>query len=319
MDFLPQKYTAGYQEAWAKAPPEVRGIVLMCLSTLAFSVMHSMIKLAAAELHPLQIAFFRNVFGFLVFLPVLMSSGLGFLHTKRLGLHAARGVINAGAMMMFFYALSITEVAHATALGFSAPIFAAVLSVVILGERFRLRRWIAILMGFLGVLVILRPGIIPLDQGPVLVLIASFCWAVVLTIIKVMSRTESSLTIVAYMNIFLAVYTLGPALWFWSWPSTEGWVWMVAIGVTGTVAQMCISQSLKETEPTVVMPFEFLRLIWVAFLGAWIFGEIPDKFTWLGGGIVFASGFYLAWRERQARRERAEAETPSGSDVKGSG
>ncbi|MEM7742971.1 MAG: EamA family transporter [Pseudomonadota bacterium] len=309
MDFLPQKYMAGYSAAWAKAPPEVRGILLMCLSTVAFSIMHAMIKHAAAELHPMQIAFFRNVFGFLVFLPILMSSGLGFLKTQRLPLHAFRGVINAGAMMMFFYALSITEVAHATALGFSAPIFAAVLSVVILGERFRIRRWVAIFTGFLGVLVILRPGIIPMDTGPVLVIAASFCWAVVLTIIKVMSRTESALTIVAYMNIFLALYTLGPAIWFWTQPTAEGWLWMVAIGVTGTVAQMCISQSLKETEPTVVMPFEFLRLIWVAILGAWIFGEIPDTYTWVGGGVVFFAGFYLAWRERQARRDAAASGT----------
>jgi len=302
MDFLHQKLAAGYVQAWSKASPEVRGILLMCLSTVAFSCMHTMIKHAAEELHPMQIAFFRNFFGFIVFLPVLASSGLGFLKTRRLGLHAFRGIINAGAMMMFFYALSITEVAHATALGFSAPIWAGVLSVAFLGERFRLRRWVAILAGFLGILVILRPGIIPMDTGPVLVIVSAFCWAVVLTIIKVMSRTESSLTIVAYMNIFLAVYTLGPALWYWTWPSAEGWFWMAAIGVTGTIAQMCISQSLKETEPTVVMPFEFLRLIWVALLGAWIFGEIPDTYTWIGGGIVFFAGFYLAWRERQARR-----------------
>lgn len=304
MDLLPQKYAQGYATAWNAAPPELRGIILMCASTVCFSSMHVMIRHASAELHPMQIAFFRNFFGFLVFLPVLASSGLGFLKTKRLGLHAFRGIINAGAMLSFFYALSITEVAHATALGFSAPIFAGVLSVIFLGERFRLRRWIAIFVGFLGVMVILRPGIIPMDTGPILVIAASFCWAVVLTMIKVMSRTESSLTIVAYMNIFLAIYSLGPALWFWTWPTVDGWFWMVAIGVTGTVAQMFISQSLKETDPTVVMPFEFLRLIWVALLGAWIFGEIPDQFTWIGGGIVFASGFYLAWRERRGQVAR---------------
>jgi drug/metabolite transporter (DMT)-like permease len=208
-------------------------------------------------------------------------------------------------MWMFFYALSIAELAHVTALGFSAPIFAGILSVIFLGERFRLRRWMAIAAGFVGVIVILRPGMIPIELGSVLVISSAFFWAIVMIIIKVMSRTESSLVIVAYMNIFLAIYSLGPALWFWRWPSMEGWLLMAAIGVFGTLAQMALSQSLKETEPTVVLPFEFLRLIWVAILGAWIFGEVPDRFVWLGGLIVFASSFYLAYRESVQRKRDA--------------
>ncbi len=205
-------------------------------------------------------------------------------------------------MLMFFYALSITEVGHVTALGFSAPIFAAILSVFFLGERFRLRRWAAIGCGILGMLVIVRPGMIPLETGPILVIISAFMWAIVLTIIKIMSRTESSLTIVAYMNIFLAIYALGPAIWVWVWPPLEGWLFMIAIALFGTLAQLCVSQSLKETEQTLVMPFDFLRLIWVAVLGFWVFGEVPDVFVWAGGAIIFASGIYLAYRERAARK-----------------
>ncbi len=275
---------------------------MMCISTLGFAVMHIIIRHASNELHPMLIAFFRNFFGVIVFLPILMTHGVGFLKTERLALHGIRGVLNIAAMFMFFYALSLIDVAHITALAFSAPIFAGALSVIVLGEKFHLRRWVAIGVGFVGVLVILRPGFIPIDLGSMLVLGAAVLWAVVMIIIKVMSRTESSMTIVAYMNIFLAIYSVGPAIWFWQWPSLEGWLLMVAVGVCGTLAQMALSQSLKETEPTLVMPFDFLRLIWVTILGAWIFGELPDKFVWIGGTIVFAAGLYLAYRENQHRK-----------------
>jgi drug/metabolite transporter (DMT)-like permease len=210
-------------------------------------------------------------------------------------------------MLMFFYALSVVEVARATALAFSAPVFAGILSVVFLGERFRIHRWGAIVAGFVGMLVILRPGLIPLELGPVLVVVSSLLWATVMIIIKLMSRTESSLAIVAYMNLFLALYSILPAIFAWQWPSVEGWLLMVAIGLTGTLGQLGLSQALAETEPTVVMPFDFLRLIWVAALGFWVFGEVPDVFVWTGGAIIFASGFYMAWRENHDRARRGAA------------
>ena len=250
-----------------------------------------------------------------MFLPVILTQGIGFMRTNRLALHGIRSLFNIGAMLMFFYALSITEVAHVTALGFSAPIFAAILSVVFLGERFRARRWLAIGFGILGMLVIVRPGFIPIGLGPLLVIGSAFLWAVVLSIIKVMSRTESSLTIVAYMNIFLAIYALGPAIWVWVWPTWDGWVLMIAIALFGTCAQISVSQALKETEQTLIMPFDFLRLIWVALIGFWVFGEVPDQFIWAGGAIIFASGVYLAYRERQTRRAEAAAEEKTDAKV----
>jgi drug/metabolite transporter (DMT)-like permease len=296
-----------YSGIWRSAGPELRGILLICVSTLGFAVMHTLIRYASAELHPFQIAFFRNVFGFLVFLPILAGGGFAFLRTRRIGLHALRGALNICAMLMFFYALSVVEVARATALAFSAPVFAGILSVAFLGERFRIHRWSAIAAGFVGMLVILRPGLIPLELGPLLVVVSSALWATVMIIIKIMSRTESSLAIVAYMNIFLAIYSILPALFVWQWPTAEGWLLMVAIGVTGTLGQLGLSQALAETEPTVVMPFDFLRLIWVAGLGFVVFGEIPDIFVWVGGAIIFGAGFYLAWRENRDRARRNAA------------
>ncbi len=292
-----------YRAFWRGTSPELRGIFLMSLSTIGFALMHTAIRYQSFEMSPFQIAFFRNLFGFVIIVPIMFSSGLSIFRTNRIGWHASRSVINICAMVLYFNALAVAEVAHVTALAFSPPVFASILAVMFLGERFRLRRWMAIGMGFLGVLLVIRPGVIPLESGPIMVVMSTFFWAVVLTMTKIMSRTESSLTIVTYMNLFLAIYSLGPALWFWQWPTVEGWIMLLLIGITGTAAQLCVTQSIRETDPTVVMPFDFLKLIWAAVLGFWVFGEIPDRYIWIGGTIIFASSFYLAWRENQSRKE----------------
>jgi drug/metabolite transporter (DMT)-like permease len=289
----------GLSGAWRAQPPVARGAIMMCLSTVAFAVMHVTVRHVSKELPPFEIAFFRNLFGLAVLLPILIGGRMSFLRTKRLGLHAFRGLINIAAMLLFFTAVSTTPLAKVTALSFTAPVFAAVLSVLVLGEKFRMRRWAAILIGFLGMLIIIRPGFAVVDAGSLMVLAAAALWAVAMIIIKILSRTESSVAIVAWMGVFLSIYSLGPALWVWRDPSPAAWAWLVFIGLTGTLAQVALSQSLKETDPTAVLPFDFLKLIWTAILAAWLFGEIPDLYTWIGAGVIFAAGLYIANRERR--------------------
>lgn len=284
---------------WKNQTPVMRGIALMCLSTIAFAIMHGLVRFVSEVLHPFQIAFFRNIFGLAFLLPLLLRSRFAILCTNQIGLHALRGVINIAAMLMFFTALSMTPLAKITALSFTAPIFMAVLAILVLGERFRIYRWGAILVGFLGMLIILRPGIIAIDIGALLVTASAALWAVAMIIIKIQSRTESSVTIVAYMGIFLGVFSIAPAMWVWEPFGLQTLGWMVLIGLSGTIAQMAISQSLKETDPTATMPFDFLKLIWTAMIGAWFFAEIPDIFTWIGATVIFLSGFFIALRERR--------------------
>ena len=274
----------------------------MCLSTVAFSIMHGLVRFVSEVLPPFQIAFFRNVFGLAFLLPLLMRSRFAILRTKQIGLHALRGVINMAAMLMFFTALSISPIAKVTALGFTAPIFMAILAVLVLGERFRIYRWSAIFLGFIGMLIILRPGLVAIDTGALLVTGSAALWAVAMIIIKIQSRTESSLTIVAYMGIFLGVFSIAPALWVWQPFGLKTLGLMVLIGLFGSIAQMAISQSLKETDPTALMPFDFLKLIWTAMIGAWFFAEIPDIYTWIGATVIFLSGLFIAFRERNSPR-----------------
>jgi drug/metabolite transporter (DMT)-like permease len=273
----------------------------MCVSTVAFSIMHSLVRFVSEVLPPFQIAFFRNIFGLAFLLPLLMRSRFSVLRTKNIGLHALRGVINIVAMLMFFTALSISPLAKVTALSFTAPIFMGILAVLVLGERFRIYRWLAILCGFVGMLIILRPGFVTIDTGALLATCAAALWAVALVLIKVLSRTESSLTIVAYMGIFLGIFSIIPALWVWQPFGFQTLGWLVLIGLFGTAAQMSLSQSLKETDPTALMPFDFLKLIWMTLIGAWFFAEIPDIYTWIGAALIFSSGLFIAFRERQTK------------------
>lgn len=300
----------GFAAFWSGQTPVLRGIALMCFATVCFSSMHATIRHVSAELEVFQIAFLRNLFGLAFLIPVLAGSGFGQMRTQRLGLHALRGFVNVGAMLLFFSALAIAPLAKVTALNFTAPLFTAMLSVLFLGERFRARRWAAIACGFLGMMVILRPGLTAVETGALLSLASAVLWAVAMILIKMLSRTESSVAIVAWMAIFLSLFSLGPAIWTWRDPSAETWGWLVFIALVGTAAQVSLSQSLKETEPTAVLPFDFLKLIWTALLGAWLYAEIPDVWTLLGAVVIFSSAFYVVWRERRDARAAAVVPPP---------
>jgi len=203
-------------------------------------------------------------------------------------------------MLTFFYGLSTTELATANALGFTAPLFAAALATIVLGEVFRWRRWTALTVGFIGMLVILRPGIVALDTGPMLILFSSCVWGTVLVIIKSLGQRESVVTIVAWMIAFMVPLSLVPALFVWQWPSWEQVGLMAIMGMMGTAGHFLITSALKIADTAAVMPIDFLKLVWAALIGYALFGEIPDFWTFVGGAIVFAAATYIALRERNA-------------------
>ena len=292
------------RQTWSAMPPTTRGIVAMLVSTVLFSAMHAAVRHVSHEIPPIQAAFFRNFFGLIVFLPILMRTGLAVLHTDRLGLHFVRAILNVCAMFAFFTALSITPIAKVTALSFTSPLFMAVLSVVILGERMRVRRWTATILGFVGTLIILRPGVEALDLGSVLVVSSAMVWAVTMIVIKFLARTDSSLTITAYMNLLLSILSVGPAIYVWQTPSAEAWMWLVFVGISGTLAQLTLTEALSQTEATAVMPFDFLKLVWAAAMGYMFFAEVPTIYTWIGAPVIFFSGFYIAYRESVLARQR---------------
>jgi len=237
--------------------------------------------------------------------PFFWRHGLGVLRTTKFHLHAVRGSIQIFAMLMFFTALSLSPLAKVSAMSFTAPLFATIGAIVFLGERVRVRRILALIAGFLGAMVILRPGMVTIDLGMVLVLTSSAIWACAMLIIKVLSRTDSSVTITAYQGLFLTPFSFIAALFVWQWPSPEQLLLFALMGAMGTLAHMAMAESFKLADTTAVLPFDFTRLIWASVIGFLVFREVPELWTWIGGLIIFTSTTYIAYREARLKRVRA--------------
>jgi len=271
----------------------------MLLSALAATAMNASVHHMADEMDTLQISFFRALFGFVVLAPVFLRHGWGPLRTRRLGLHALRGLLNAGAMISLFIALGLIPLAKFAALVFTAPLFVTVLAVVFMGERIRGRRVGALVFGYAGTLLILRPGAGDLDLGSLVVLAGAASWALAMIVMKVLARTESSLTATLYYGVFVTPVAFLVALPAWQTPSGEQWLWLAAIGVLGSLFQFCLSQALKEADATALMPLDFTKLIWAAVIGYLVFAEVPTVWTWAGGMMIFAAATYISYRERR--------------------
>ncbi len=277
----------------------LRSMGLMLIATLCFSCMHATVAKLAQELHPFQIAFFRNVFGLLTLMPLLIRSRFTALRTKKLGLHALRGVVNGCSMLLFFTSLSLIPLAEVTALSYAAPLFVTLGAALILGERLRARRIVALVIGIIGMLIILRPGFAEIGLGQMLILGATVLWAISMIDIKILSRTDSSLTISTYMLFFAIPISLTASLSFWQWPNGTQLLLLMLLGVLGSIGQVLFTEAFRHADTGVVMPLEFTKLIFAAILGFMIFGQIPDFYTWLGGSIIFASTCYIAYREHK--------------------
>ena len=220
-----------------------------------------------------------------------------------MGTHALRVTINFVSMAMFFYALSITPLAEVAALTFSAPIFATVLAIFIFKEVVGPSRWGAILIGFAGTLVILRPGFETINIGALLAMGAALLWGTAIIIIKDLGKTDSPLTITTYMVLLLIPISLVPALIVWEWPTWGQLGWLLVVGTCGSIGHLLLNHALKQAPTNVVMPIDFARLIWVAIFGYFLFAETPGIFVWIGGAMIFASGLWIPHTENRLRKE----------------
>lgn len=291
------------------------GILFMIGSTVCFAGMHGGVRYLATQqhLHPFEIAFFRNLFGLLVLAPWFLQQGLAPLRTQRFGLHSARALINVVAMLMFFMGLGLTPIAQVQALGFTAPLFASLLAIFFLKEKSYLWRWSALIVGFIGALIIIRPGIKSVDLGSLLVLSSAAIWSCAIIIIKKLSRTDSSVTITAYMVLLMTPLSFLAAVFFWQWPNGGQLLWLAFVGISGTLAQLGMAQALRMADATSVLPLDFLKLIWGALIGYMAFAELPDAGVWIGGVTVFAAATYTAYRESQ---DKAANELPPAPEAK---
>jgi len=271
----------------------------MILATLLFSIMHASIKHISSDIHPFEVAFFRNLFGLVVIAPWFIKYGIKPLITNRIKLHFLRSVFNVIAMLTFFYALSVSPLAEVASLSFTAPLFATLLAIIFLGEKIGIRRSAAIIIGFIGAAIIVNPDYKTINIGHMCVLISASIWSVSLIFIKILGKTESSVTITSYMVLFMIPLSAIAASFYWIMPSLNDLLVLAIIGITGTYAQMLLAQALKEEDTVVIMPFDFLKLVWAVLIGYLIFSETPEMNTWIGSIIIFSSTLYVAYRERK--------------------
>jgi drug/metabolite transporter (DMT)-like permease len=279
----------------------LRGALWMCAAATAFALMITLVRHLTDGLHPLQVVFFRTAFGLLAMLPWLLRQGLGVLRTGRFRLHLLRALIGIFAMVGWFTTLSLMPLAEATALSFTAPIFTSVLAGLILGEAMRLRRWSATALGFLGALIVVRPGFAAIDPAALLAVITAAIWASSTILIKIMARTESAGAITTYMVLLTTPMTLLAALFVWQNPSLEQLGWAALLGAAGSTGHLCMSRALATADATVVAPLDYLRLPIVALIAFIAFGEVPGVWVWLGGAVIAASSIYIAQREARSK------------------
>jgi drug/metabolite transporter (DMT)-like permease len=278
-----------------------KGLLYMFMATIVLACMHGMVRYLGTDLHPFVIAFYRNLFGLIAILPLVFKAGLSGLQTHRPGVVLLRSISGVFAMLSWFYGLSKVPTAEATALSFTAAIFTALVAYILLGEKMRLHSWIAILGGFVGVIVVLQPNTENYNPYMLLVLVSCVFWGLSVTLVKLLTRTDSTISIVAWMSILLTVMSLPPALLYWQWPGPDQFILLCIMGILATLGHLGMTQALSFADTTAVMSIDFMRLIWAALIGTLFFGDVFDIYTWIGATIIFSSGLYIVFRESLAR------------------
>lgn len=291
----------------------MRAAGLMLASTLCFGGMAIAIRLSSQSLHTFEVAFFRNLFGLLAVLPLLLGAQRAELRTKQLPKYFVRCLIGICSMLAGFWAIGHLPLAQAISLTYSTPIFVTIAAVLFLHEQVRARRWLAVAAGFIGVLVIVRPGSAEFSIDSLAALLAAVLGGVISIQIKQLSRIDSANTIVLYTYAFWVPMSLLPALFVWQWPHGITWVWIVAAGVFGTGGQVLWTHALKLGEVSALTPISFTQLPLVATAGWLWFGESLDAYTVVGAAIILGSNAYIAHREAVLARRRASVAATAGA------
>ena len=282
----------------------------MLAAAAVLTCMHATVRHVSDGMHPFEITFFRNFFALFAILPLALRGGVASLKSRQPGLQLLRSGFGLVAMLTWFYGLSVVPIAQATALSFTSVIFGSIGAALVLGEHMGLRRWSAVVAGFIGALVILRPGFDEVDPAALIVMLSSILWAAALLAVKRLATTDTVVCIVTWNSVLLTVLSLPVAMTVWITPSVEQLLWLALIGVLATLGHLAMTGAFKASDATVVFPVDYTRLLWASVIGYVAFAEVPDAWTWVGGTIIFASTTYIAYREATLRRARERPKLP---------
>ena len=281
-----------------------RATLFILCAAATFPVMAALVKFLSSDFHPLQLAFFRCLFGGVVLIPFFLRRPAAIV-TTRPRMHLFRGLLGVVSMWMGFTALSLLPLAEAVTLGFTRILFLIPLAVLIMGDRVDLPRWTATLAGFGGIVLMVGPSGTDLAAaGVALSLTSALTIAGVKLTVKSLAETEATLTIQLWFAGFATLATFVPALFVWRWPEPFELLLLLAIGGAGTLGQMFTVLGLRGVQPSAVMPIDYTRLIFATFYGFLLFGQLPGPATIAGAGVIVAATLYIARRgERVATAE----------------
>jgi drug/metabolite transporter (DMT)-like permease len=282
--------------------PALRGGLYMMGAAASFTIMTALIRVIAQEIHPFEIGFFRTITNLILMIPFVLRTGPTVFQTENHKVYALRGLIGVAFVMSYFSGAAMIPVSDSQALIFTSPLFAAALVVVFLGEKIRGRRMVALGIGFVGAMIILRPGFDAINLGAVLVLIGAMTNGASNALVKYTTRKDHPDTAVLFLMLYVTPLIALPTVFVWVTPSWEQLGFLLAIGFFATLNQRFLSRAFAAADATAVLPYDFSRLPFAALIGWFVFSELPDFWVWVGGAIIFAASIYIAHRESLASR-----------------
>ena len=278
-------------------------IFLIIISIIFGTLMGTFIKLAQEELNVFTTGFLRFFFGLLIITPYILKTKFEVFSTKNLKIHILRSALNLPAMLLGFAALAMLPLEKMTAIHFIVPIIVTILAVIFLKEKIYLYRSIALVMGFLGMLIILRPGIIDISIGIYMALISSLIWSVVIILTKKVSKDDSAITILSHQYVYMSLFSFPLVIYFWDQPSLKAIIFILCAAMSGTILHIALNHAYKLVDVTMTQPYSFLGLVVSSLIGYFVFSDKPDFYTWLGASVIFCGVLLISYRELQLNKE----------------
>jgi len=278
-------------------------IFLIIISVFFATLMLTFLKLAQEEVNVYVAGFFRFILGLLIISPYIVKTKFTVFKTSHFKKHFVRSVLNLPAMLLYFSTLVMLPIEKVTAISFVVPLIVTVLAVLFLGEKIYIYRTLALILGFSGMLIILRPGFIDISIGVYMALFSSFLWSVVIIITKKISKEDSSITILSYQSVFMSIFSFIIVLFFWETPSSKTFFYLFLAALSGTILHLALNHAYKLVDVSMTQPYSFLSLVFASIIGFFVFSEMPDLFTWLGASIIFLGVLIISYREMKLDKE----------------
>jgi len=278
-------------------------IFLIITSVFFGTVMLSFLKIAQEDVNVYVAGFFRFFLGLVIILPYIIKKKDAVLKTTHLKQHFLRAILGLPAMLLYFSALVLLPIEKLTAISFVVPLLVTILAVFFLGEKIYIYRTLALILGFGGMLVIIRPGFVDISIGVYMVLFSALLWSINIIITKKISKDDSAITILAYQSIFMSLLSFFIVLFFWEMPSLKTFIYLILAAMCGTVLHLTLNHAFKLVDVSMTQPYSFLNLVFASIIGYFVFDEMPDLYTWIGALIIFTGVLIISYREMKLDKD----------------